>query len=88
MFLGGEASQRLEPVCIMCSSLFNCPFLDGCGYHISDGRIQVFSSFNSFAELIVDALRKILAHSLVIEDIGAKNIHDRMRIFHNPILSS
>ena len=67
MLLGCNAGKRLEPVCEMCGSLFNGPFLHGFCYGICYRKIKSGFLVDGFAKLLIYIRGKTCLHNLVIK---------------------
>ena len=74
MLLGGNACQRLEPVCVVCGTVFNGPVLHGVGHHIGTSLGKLAASLDYAYNFLVNILGKTLSHLLDGKDVLSKDL--------------
>ena len=50
MLLGGDAGERLEPVCKMCCAMLNGPVFHGLGDGVGNADVEAASLVNCFSQ--------------------------------------
>ena len=72
MLLRSHSCQRLEPVGIMGSALFDRPFLHFMGNDICHLQRQLLALQDGLFQILIDFLRKALLHHRVVEHVFAE----------------
>ena len=72
MLFGGEAGEGIEDVGVMVGTAFHGPGLHGVGHYVSYGRVEAMAEVDGRAQGLIDVLRQVAAHGLVVEDIATE----------------
>ncbi len=81
MLLSGNTGQRLEPMGIMGSTLFNGPFLHLVCNNVSGLDIEFTTFTDRFFQFLIRLLRKAILHDGVVKDIFAIDIFHIQTLF-------
>ena len=83
MLLSGHAGQRLEPVGVMGSALFDGPFLHLMGNDVCRRQVKLLALLDGLFQLLVHLLRQTLLHHRVVEYVGTKDFSYIRKFTHN-----
>ena len=74
MLLSSNACKWLEPMCIVCCTLLNGPFLHLVCDNISSLEIKLLSFVHNLMELLVNLLWKTLLHNCIVKYVLSKDV--------------
>ena len=79
MLFGGYAGERLKPMSIVRSALFNRPVLHGGGYGIGYAAVDSLALFDCAFKRLICILRQPLKHYRIVKYIACKNFINRFQ---------
>ena len=88
MLLCGNSCQRLEPVCIVCCSVFNSPVLHGLCHYVRGVHGELSALVHNFYNLFVHILGKTLLHLAKREYVLSENLFNIKYFAHSLIILS
>ena len=72
MLLGSALRQRLEPVGVVCDAHLLGPLFHAGGHSVGYAAVQTGTVFHHVYHLVVDILRQVTVHLLLVEHILAE----------------